>query len=74
MKTQSQRLADLIEADRGEIGLNCSESAKEEFMRIAEEFFETDGEGHLIVERGKRDLRVTFYVRAKRVKNFKTLK
>ena len=74
MKTETQRLLKLIEADRGEIKPDCSAAAREEFMRIAEEFFETDGEGVLNVERGKRDLRVTFTVKAKRVKNFTALK
>lgn len=74
MKSDTQeRLRKMMEADRGEMNEKSAAAAQKEFMHIAEEFFETDGEGKLTVESGKRDMLVTFSVRAKRVKNFTTL-
>lgn len=74
MKTDTkERLIRIIESDKGEMNEKCAQAANREFMRIAEEFFETEGEGDLRVEAGKRDLCVTFTVHAKRVKNFTTL-
>lgn len=68
-----ERLLHLIETDKGEMNEKSAKAAYEELMRIAGEFFETEGEGRLTVESGKRDLLVTFIVRAKRVKNFTAL-
>lgn len=73
MSAERERLLKMIETDREEINAGSSDLALKELMRVAEEFFETDGNGRLTVEKTGRGLCVTFTVRAKRVKNFTSL-
>lgn len=73
MRAERDRLLKMIETDREEINEGSSALAQKEFLRVAEEFFETSGGSRLTVKKEGRELCVTFTVRAKRVKNLTSL-
>lgn len=76
MRNQSTktRLVRMLDADKEELNEASRRAATEDFRRVAEEYFETEGPVTLRTEAVKAGTEVTVRFCARRVKNFTTLK
>ncbi len=73
MKHDRARLMKLLERDKAEINEASRRAALEDFKRVANEYFETDG-GYLLTMREDKETReLVFTCRIVRVKNFTVL-
>ncbi len=68
------RLHNILEADKEELNGASKQAAIAHFKRVADEYFEIDGELGLDMIRGKNGSEVTVKFRIHRVKNFTCLK
>ena len=68
------RIVRILDADKETLNEASRRAATEDFTRVAEEYFETEGPVVLRTERAKGCLEVTVRFRVRRVKNFTTLK
>lgn len=68
------RLDRMLEADKEEMNAESRRAALADFTRVAREYFETDGELSMHLDRVKNGTAVTLSFRAVRVKNFTALK
>ena len=75
MKEEStkQRLVRLLAEDKGAISAQTEAAARRDFLRVAREYFDTDGLD-LKVDCEKGEYRVNISFRSIRVKNFTILK
>lgn len=69
-----QRITYLLEQDREELNTESRAAAERDFLRVAGEYFETEGKLSLAVAKEKRGFSVTVTFRAGRVKNFTPLR
>ena len=67
------RLVEMLDKDKAEMNEASKAAAVADFMRVAGEYFETEGEPRFTVERTKGGYQVNLTFRAVRVKNFSTL-
>ncbi len=68
------RLERMLEADKGELTEECKRLARQDFLRVANEYFEVDGEVVLEEVHGQEGTDVYFRFRAVRVKNFTSIR
>ena len=73
-KNTKQRLAVMLDRDKEVMSEASKIAAIRDFQHVAEEYFETDGDVFLDVAAERGGSRVTVQFRARRVKNFTTLK
>ncbi len=73
MRDMRQRLAEMLDKDKEEMNAPSKTAALADFARVANEYFETEGEPKFSVERVKGGYEVNLSFRAVRVKNFSTL-
>ena len=69
-----ERLAGMLAENRDDMNAATKEAARKEFVRVATEYFETDGDLNLQIAHAGSGYKVTVTFRALRVKNFTTLK
>lgn len=68
-----ERVHSMLAADKEEMNGASKAAALADFRRVAEEYFETDGELKLEIVREKRGAEVTLRIPVRRVKNFTRL-
>lgn len=68
-----ERLVEMLDRDKAEMNEASKAAAIADFMHVAGEYFETEGEPRFAVERVKGGYRVSLTFQAVRVKNFSTL-
>lgn len=68
------RLRRMLAEDKEELNEESRAAAVRDFRRVAQEYFETDGEISLTVTKEKGEMEVTLSFRAVRVKNFTALR
>lgn len=73
-KNTKQRLAIMLDRDKEVMSEASRIAATRDFRHVAEEYFETDGDVSIDVVPERGGSRVTVCFRARRVKNFTTLK
>ena len=73
-KNTKQRLAVMLDRDKEVMSEESRIAATRDFRHVAEEYFEMDGDVSIDVVPERGGSRVTVYFRARRVKNFTTLK
>ena len=69
-----RRLDRMLEADKEEMNEESKRAALRDFMRVAGEYFDVDGEVSLRAEQAGEKTRVTVSFCALRIKNFSVLK
>ena len=74
MREELRRLNAILEADKEEMNEESKRAALRDFQRIAQEYFDLDGELSLKTERVKQGMQVSLTFRAVRIKNFNALK
>ncbi|MCI8344064.1 MAG: hypothetical protein HFE25_06440 [Clostridia bacterium] len=74
MREELRRLNAILEADKEEMNEESKRAALRDFQRIAQEYFDLDGELSLKTERVKQGMQVSLTFRAVRIKNFTALK
>ena len=74
MREELRRLNAILEADQEEMNEESKRAALRDFQRIAQEYFDLDGELSLKTERVKQGMQVSLTFRAVRIKNFTALK
>lgn len=67
------RLVEMLDKDKAEMNEASKAAAVADFMRVAGEYFEPEGEPRFTVERTKGGYQVSLTFRAVRVKNFSVL-
>ena len=68
------RIARMLEQDKEDMNASTRAAAMGDFKRVAEEYFEAEGPVSLALGREKSGFTVSVTFRARRVKNFTTLK